>query len=325
MKTRIWLFLIALLIQAPSAIATVNCWATAGIDMNFGSVRYTAPTSTAARISYACYGGYASPQQVYHIRFCTFVNADPALFGIMPRELRHWDNSRMKYDLYSDAAHAQIIGAPGSPFPVASWQMDLLSNEQKPGEFALYGKVPPAQGGLSVGTYESHFSGGILRWRWSRGPEAVPSEAQCKANSGGEGGGEVGYFLNVTANAQDACFIRMAADLDFGTQTDLTMMHDRQTAIVVQCPLNTAWTLSLSPGLHASGAARHMQNAYGDTITYGLYQDVAHLQPWGLASVSGLGSGMGAPISVPVYGRVPSQKVVGPGVYTDSVTVTLTY
>ncbi|MBH2766596.1 spore coat protein U domain-containing protein [Serratia marcescens] len=307
----------------------MNCWIQGAISMNFGPVYYTTSTSSVAGITYACNASYDSPKQTYHVRLCTFVNADPALPGIAPRELRHWDNSRMKYDFYSDAAHTQILGGAGDPFPVSSWSRDVQSNSQISGDLTLYGLVPAAQNALADGIYESHFQGGVLRWRWSRGNAAVPSGAECQANSGGEGGGEVNYFLNVVANAQDACFIRQATDLDFGSLVDLTTPHSQQGAIVVQCPLNTAWSLSLSPGLHAQGGSRRMQNTWGDSLTYGLYRDAAHTQPWETLStgraVSGVGAGMGTPVNVPVYGLISPQAVNSSGVYTDTVTVTLTY
>lgn len=310
-------------------MASVNCWIQGNISMNFGSVRYSASTSSVAGITYACNASYNSPARTYHVRLCNFVNADPALPGIAPRQLRHWGGSRMKYDFYSDAAHTQIVGGPGSPFPVSSWSTDVQSNTRISDGLTLYGLVPAAQEALAEGGYESHFRGGVLRWRWSSGSAAIPSSAECQANSGGEGGGEVSYFLNVVANAQDACFIRQATDLDFGSLSALTTPHTQQGAIVVQCPLNTAWSLSLSPGLHTLGGSRRMQNTYGDTLTYGLYRDAAHTQPWETLSsgqaVSGVGAGMATPVNVPVYGQISPQDVNSPGVYTDTVTVTLTY
>ena len=64
----------------------------------------------------------------------------------------------------------------------------------------------------------------------------------------------------------------------------------------------------------------------GRQITYGLFRDVARLQPWGTTiggnTVSGTGSG--GTQSVTVYGRIPPQPTPPPGLYQDNITVTIT-
>jgi spore coat protein U-like protein len=62
------------------------------------------------------------------------------------------------------------------------------------------------------------------------------------------------------------------------------------------------------------------------SISYGLYKDVGYGQPWGDARGDVVtGTGTGAVEALPVYGIVPAQTTPAPGVYRDTVVVTVTY
>ena len=314
---------------SPPVWANVQCWVNGAVNLNFGDVQYRAPTEVWSALPYACQVPWDATGDRYHIRLCHFIEQDAALPGVAPRWLRHWDGTQMQYDLYHDAARTQLTGPAGSTWPAENVSLEGTSNAQVSGTLMLYGRVPAGQGALSNGVYESHFAGGRLRWRWSKGSAPLPTAADCRQASGGAGGGEVSYFLNVQGSSREACYIQAVTPLDFGVVTGRRMMAVEQAArIEVHCPLSVSWRLGLDNGIHAQGGQRRMMNARGEGVAYALYRDAARTQPWGAGegeSVTGMGRGVGAVSSVPVYGRVSVQGVMSSGEYADTVTVMLTY
>ncbi|WP_439070497.1 spore coat protein U domain-containing protein (plasmid) [Serratia nevei] len=311
------------------AQASVQCWVNGAVNLNFGDIQYRSATDVWSALPYACQVPWDGTGARYHIRLCHFIEQDAAVPGVAPRWLRHWDGTQMQYDLYHDAARTQLTGPAGSSWPAESWFLEGTSNAQVNGTLMLYGRVPPGQGALSNGVYESHYAGGRLRWRWSKGDAPLPTEMDCRQGSGGEGGGEVSYFLNVLGNSREACYIQAVTPLDFGVVTDRRMTSVEQAGrIEVRCPLSVSWRLGLDNGLYAQGAQRRMVNARGEGLAYVLYRDAARTQPWGEGEsegMVGMGRGVGAVSSIPVYGRASLQGVTSAGEYTDTVTVTLTY
>ena len=309
--------------------ASVQCWVNGAANLNFGDIQYRTPTDVWSALPYACQVPWEATGARYHIRLCHFIEQDAALPGVAPRWLRHWDGSVMQYDLYHDVARTQLTGPVGGSWPVESWSLEGASNAQVSGSLMLYGRAPAGQGALSNGVYESHYAGGRLRWRWSKGGAPLPTAVDCRQGSGGEGGGEVSYFLNVQGTSREACYIQTVTPLDFGRVTGRrTTVVEQAGRIEVRCPLSVAWRLGLDNGLHAQGSQRRMMNARGEGVAYALYRDAARTQSWEAgegAVVTGTGRGVGAVSSVPVYGRASLQGVTSAGEYSDTVTVTLTY
>lgn len=324
------LWLILPLLWAGQIKANVQCWVNGSGNLNFDRVRYTTPTTSSTALNYACQTPWDAAQSTYYVRFCHFIEEDPAMPGIAPRYLQHWGMSKMKYDTYSDAAHTQVLGPIQGLYPISSWVRAERHNAQLQGTFTIYGQVPAQQDALRAGSYESHFMGGRMRWRWSRELTSLPNEQSCRLGIGGDGGGEVNYYLNVTASAEEACFIQSASTLDFGDNThNFVNPINSQGTISIRCPLETNWILSLDQGLHRQGGTRNMIHSQGNSIAYQLFRDAARTQPWGSIGegmiVSGTGQGFNNAIQIPVYGRVQVQPINRSGEYTDTVTVTLTY
>ena len=103
---------------------------------------------------------------------------------------------------------------------------------------------------------------------------------------------------------------------------------DAYSSVTVVCTNAAPYTLALDGGLSAAtNPTQRKMTQGGQTITYGLYQDSGRSQPWGDSTgtntVAGTGSGLSQ--SFTVYGRVPAQATPGPGTYTDTVVVTLSY
>jgi spore coat protein U-like protein len=125
-----------------------------------------------------------------------------------------------------------------------------------------------------------------------------------------------------------SCVINSAGTLNFGSQGVLAANVDQTSTIQVQCTNTTPYTVGIDAGA-SSGATvttRKMTNG-ANTISYSLFRDAARTQNWGttIGTDTVAGTGSGAAQNITVYGRVPTQTTPAAAVYTDTVTVTVTY
>lgn len=323
---RALLIFIPLVTVAPAAWANAQCWINGSMNLDFGTVDTRSDDYIHSNLNYTCQAPYDPTGDIYHVRVCVFVQPDE-MGTSDPRSLRRWDNTILQYNLYSDAARLQQVGPVNSGMPSYSWSIDVPPNSQYSSQLTLYGKIPGRQSGLMSGTYESHFNGGIVRWRWSKGRMPTPTIADCQANTGNNGGGNVTFFLNVTASVLDSCLINSASDLDFG-QVDSQSARDldQSATITLSCPQNTPWLLTLNDGTNAMGGQRRMINNKGQYISYSLFRDPARTLSWDAGiQMNGTGLGQTRPIRIPVYGRVSRHSSLPAGTFRDNIIITLTY
>jgi spore coat protein U-like protein len=124
------------------------------------------------------------------------------------------------------------------------------------------------------------------------------------------------------------CTIDSASALNFGNEGILAATVDQTSTIQVTCTDTTPYDIGLDAGTGwgATVATRKMTSG-GATVNYSLYSDSAHTTVWGITvgtdAIAATGNGTGQ--SYTVYGRVPPQTTPAPGIYTDTVTVTVTY
>lgn len=130
--------------------------------------------------------------------------------------------------------------------------------------------------------------------------------------------------MTITAS----CTINSASTLNFGSSGVIAANVDQTSTVQVQCTNTTPYNIGLDAGTGtgATVAARKMTNGAG-TITYSLYSDSGRTTVWGntIGTNTVSATGSGAAQSYTVYGRVPAQSTPAPAVYTDTVTVTVTY
>jgi spore coat protein U-like protein len=78
-----------------------------------------------------------------------------------------------------------------------------------------------------------------------------------------------------------------------------------------------------------SGRERRMKGPGGAELVYELYQDAAHAVRWGGGSGSGAARAAAVDSSrsqkLTIYGVVPRQTDIPPGLYTDQIQVTLRF
>ncbi len=132
---------------------------------------------------------------------------------------------------------------------------------------------------------------------------------------------------------------RVDGVLDFGRAAgDLAGAVDNQvtstatgSALAIVCSSSFtgpgAPSVTFDAGLHSAGSTqRQMAGPGGARIPYSLYQDQARSIPYvpgtGVQLVIG-NSGIATPINI--FGRVPSVAGLSDGIYSDTVTLTLSY
>ncbi|MEN5084530.1 spore coat U domain-containing protein [Bosea sp. TWI1241] len=133
--------------------------------------------------------------------------------------------------------------------------------------------------------------------------------------------------FQVRINIEAGCTVNSATTLDFGNVGVLAADTDVASTITVQCTATTPYSIGLSAGLHGgSVTTRQMSNGAG-TIAYSLWRDAGRSLNWGntVAGDTVDAVGNGAAQAHTVYGRVPPQTTPAPGLYTDTITVTVTY
>ncbi|MBB4209729.1 Csu type fimbrial protein [Roseinatronobacter bogoriensis] len=134
--------------------------------------------------------------------------------------------------------------------------------------------------------------------------------------------------FDVTIEIVAECEVTSTQTLDFGPAGVLTTEIDAASDIEVTCTPDVAYSIGLDEGTGdgATTSVRRMTGA-GETIDYGLFQDAARNVNWGNApptdTVSATGTGSAQVYTV--YGRVPPQATPSEGIYSDTITVTVTY
>ncbi len=132
--------------------------------------------------------------------------------------------------------------------------------------------------------------------------------------------------FTVTADVETTCNVT-ANNLNFGAYTGVEV--DSTTTLTATCSNGVPYTLGLNAGTSTGGTVttRKMTGPGADVLNYSLSQDAAHSVNWGdtIGADTVSGTGNGAAQAVTVYGRIPVSQFVGPGAYSDTITVTLTF
>lgn len=135
------------------------------------------------------------------------------------------------------------------------------------------------------------------------------------------------FAVNSTVNA--ACAV-LASSLSFGLYDPASSTATSGTTnLTVTCTNGTTYTVGLDEGVGsgATVAQRKMSAGTATDMNYSLYTDAAHTSVWGetIGTNTVAGTGSGGAQSLTIYGMIPAQQTVQPGVFADTITVTLTY
>lgn len=134
--------------------------------------------------------------------------------------------------------------------------------------------------------------------------------------------------MPVSATILENCSVS-ATPMVFTPPPSGTAAVDSTSTIIIACTPNSDFDVALNAGANAVSGARHMKLSSGaDLLPYEIYQDAAHSQLWG--NNAGVDTQAGAAptgsATMVAYGRIAANRpAVGVGLYSDTVTVTVTF
>ncbi len=131
----------------------------------------------------------------------------------------------------------------------------------------------------------------------------------------------------------------VTTSMSFGNYSPLAYGNTDSTAsLQVSCGgvagLLIPFKVDLSPGSSGSYSGRTLKNG-ANSLNYNLYTDASYTTVWGDGSGASQSAqysllldvlGLVPPLQLWVYGRIPGRQLTAvPGVYADTINVTLTY
>ena len=134
--------------------------------------------------------------------------------------------------------------------------------------------------------------------------------------------------ITVSATVLSACLVT-ATPLAFGLYDTAGLAVNATSSVGVTCTGTTSYTIALGAGAGtgATFASRKMTDGT-QMLNYSIYTNNSLTTVWGDGTAgSSVVSGTGTLGTVlhSVYGKIPAGQAVNAGVYSDAVTVTLTY
>lgn len=145
--------------------------------------------------------------------------------------------------------------------------------------------------------------------------------------------GSADAILRVSAIVDSACLVS-ANPLTFPTYTPGNGSVNAITTLSVRCSRNTQFTVAMDAGTGGTVAQRLMTQGAA-TLQYNLYTSAARTTVWGDGSlssavVSGVGKGLAGneAITETVFGSLPdspANRQLAPGLYSDTVMITVAY
>ncbi|XSG83406.1 MAG: Csu type fimbrial protein [Methyloligella sp. ZOD6] len=288
-------------------------------SMSFGNVDTLGggPVDTTATVSYSCSGLVGS------YRICPSIGEGSGGADGTARYLQGPGASTLAYQLYTDAARTTVWGsdywAYGGTIPPIDFSIPFLGGTAN-GTRTIYGRIFGGQGTAPEGSYSSNFTAGDDFFDYGLN---VVGLIAC--DNIGLLTQQANPTFTATAEVQKNCTVS-AQDIQFGTTGFLTANIDAQGQITATCTADTPFTIGLNNGTTGTGPTAREMSSGGNVVTYGIYKDAGHSDPWGNAGAELQGStGTGTAQQFVTYGRVPPQTTPPPATYTDSVIVTLTY
>ena len=173
----------------------------------------------------------------------------------------------------------------------------------------------------------------LLSLRWTCAVIGLALGWLCAAAIAQAGTATSTFTVQLTVTA--SCDIAAGGSVvNFGTRSIISASINASTVISVQCTSTTPWSVGLDFGQNASGSQRRMANG-ANFLNYNLYTDSGRTLPFLTTSAAGsctggtgtcvLGTGNGSLQFISIYGQIPGPQAPVTGLYTDTVTATVTY
>jgi spore coat protein U-like protein len=133
--------------------------------------------------------------------------------------------------------------------------------------------------------------------------------------------------FNVQVTISSTCVVTSATTLDFGAQGVLSANVDQTSTITITCTNTTPYNIGLNQGVNGSSVTTRQMKSGSALINYSLFQDAGRTVNWGNTvgtdTVASTGTGSAQPFTV--FGRIPPQTTPAAGLYTDTITITVTF
>ncbi len=300
--------------------ATAQSCSFAMTDVNFGTVTLQSgsPIDTTATFSATCQG-----LALTTVRVCASFGAGSggAAGSGAPRYMVS-GATQLAYNVYSDAAHTTPLGGYSGLLSLlggATLSVPLNASGKGSASFTVYGRIPAGQSTTPPGIYQSSFAGTETSVYYQY--VSILTCAQIL-------NGTVSRVpFTVLAVVPASCTVS-ATNMDFGSVTSLASAVDATSTVTANCTRTTPYEIALNGGVSgASDPTQRVMSNGSHILKYGLYRNSQRTLPWGGVSGSSTaaGVGTGSAQALTVYGTVPQSVTPAPGVYTDTIVVTLTY
>lgn len=316
MRRHVYGILVLLVLALCGTAQAQTCTITRPATINFGTVDVllNAPVDITATISVSCTG---TANQT--VRVC--LNLGDPNSGTVGGVRRAISGANvLTYQFYTDPSRtvkwsSWVTGGAGVEVLVPL----NASGTSTPVALTMYGRVFAGQQTVRAATYSANFSGAFThqRSRYTSTGQLCPAMTT----------GTLRWNFQMRAIVPKKCVVT-SATLNFGNPSALTANIDASTNIGVACSTALPYRIQLGAGLSgATNPTLRRMTKGAEFVTYGLYRDAARSLPWGwtLNTNTLSGTGTGNTVAVPVYGRVPVQTTPTPGVYTDTVVITVNY
>ena len=318
-RTAPWRWLIAaFLVVAPSAAKALTCsYSVSNTSFDSVDTLSGAAVDTTATVGINCSG---SPLEV--VRLCPNLGAGTGGATASARQTASGAN-KLNYQFFQNSARTTVWGSYLWSFSSRPPTLTLNLNALGSGSLTptIYDRALGGQSTAPTGSYLSSFSGTDAQLRYATCPLGV-----CPVCSASLPGSTNASFTT-NATVPNNCLVS-AQNVNFGTIGVLNANIDATGQLTVTCTPTTSYTVALNGGTTGSPPASRKMSKGSEAVTYGLYKDAARSQVWGDAGTPGStvpGTGTGLAQNLAVYGRVLPQGTPSPGVYSDTVVVTVTY
>jgi spore coat protein U-like protein len=134
--------------------------------------------------------------------------------------------------------------------------------------------------------------------------------------------------FDVTLTIQAGCEVTGPNDLDFGTHSFIDSAITATTTFSIRCSSGTTGTIALNGGSGASQSIGTRTIETGtNSINYNLYTAADYLTIWGDGTTGSTvtHSGTGSATTLTIYGRVAAPQTAATGIYSDTITMTVTF
>ncbi|WP_051888544.1 spore coat U domain-containing protein [Caballeronia sordidicola] len=313
------MLVVALALGVPERASAQSCTAVASA-ISFGSVSPIsgAAVATTGSVSVTC--TWPAITLVPNAQVCL------NLGGTSPRSLTNGTNL-LQYDLYQDAGHSLAWGSIYSgTTPISLTLVKPALGTSVTQAVPIYGQITanqptvPTIGNAST-LYNQTFGGSQTSINAGFYLLGAPTCASLTASEGT-------FPFSATATVVNNCNIS-ATNLNFGATGLLSSALKATASITAQCTNGDAYQIALNGGTTANVAARQMtRSGGGGAVNYQLYVDSGLTTTWGDGTggtTQATGTGTGNSQVLTVYGEVPAQTTPAPGIYTDTITATISF